>query len=566
MRLFASLIVRILIILGVRSLDVVLRAVARLLLELAVRGDFENGLQVAAGGEVVLVHRLVDHDVAGLVVGVAVLHHVRALVDALEPIDFQVVDEEEHQALVAEKVLQAFKGELVQVVVDVDDLHLYHAVVLLDLQHQLRVDEAAQVENEVQDVVVKFLEMILEGDLHVGFHDLAEVAGVELAGAAQAHLVEALAVELTQVTHQVLVDHFVPNLGRLQLRELELQGVLVENPLGSLLHLARGQVKDAWRPHVLDHVVRAHRVQGFVRDLWNGIAKALHALVPRVEQIVLMQHRLVHQGDLSRLHVCLLHHKFGFCLQVNFFLVFFEFFLKKVVLLVFKHTFEQFNFSHHVRDERRVGVHLVAHLNHRPIGAECLVLGGCEVAQGGQGLGGRDEALHEISFLERLELRRLHRLLLLLRYLAVALSVRLEHVHVLLLILDELLQKVVLVVGVVATGVAALGGELARWHDRGCDLAGVLELARARLLHLCRLHGVAKFVNCIADCLLLSMVRTKIILRKVLVRCPVVLLNPWHRHVAFGQVLVPAARRPLSATPLGVEARAAVVNAYGVLA
>lgn len=62
--------------------------------------------------------RLVNHDAAGFVVGVAVLDHVWAGVDARVPIDPQVVHEEQHQALVVQEVLQSLKRELVQVVVD----------------------------------------------------------------------------------------------------------------------------------------------------------------------------------------------------------------------------------------------------------------------------------------------------------------------------------------------------------------------------------------------------------------------------------------------------------------
>ena len=61
---------------------------------------------------------LIDHDVAGLVVGVAILDHVGAGVDPREAIDPQVVDEEKHEALVVQEVLEALEREFVQVVVN----------------------------------------------------------------------------------------------------------------------------------------------------------------------------------------------------------------------------------------------------------------------------------------------------------------------------------------------------------------------------------------------------------------------------------------------------------------
>lgn len=98
-------------------------------------------------GQVILVRRLVYHDVASFVVRVPVLDHVGARMDSRVPIDAQVVDEEEHQALIVEEVLEALERELVEVVVDADDLDLDERVVLEQLEHELGVDEAAQVED-----------------------------------------------------------------------------------------------------------------------------------------------------------------------------------------------------------------------------------------------------------------------------------------------------------------------------------------------------------------------------------------------------------------------------------
>lgn len=74
--------------------------------------------------------RLVDHNIAGLVVRVPILYHVWARVNPRIPVDSQVVDEQKHQALVVQKVLKALKRELVQVIVNGDDLHLDKSVVL----------------------------------------------------------------------------------------------------------------------------------------------------------------------------------------------------------------------------------------------------------------------------------------------------------------------------------------------------------------------------------------------------------------------------------------------------
>ena len=68
--------------------------------------------------------RLVNHDCAGFVVGLAVLDHVGAQVDAPEANRRQVVHEEEHQALVVQEMLEPLQRKLIQVVVDADDLHL----------------------------------------------------------------------------------------------------------------------------------------------------------------------------------------------------------------------------------------------------------------------------------------------------------------------------------------------------------------------------------------------------------------------------------------------------------
>ena len=115
-------------------------------------------------------------------------------------------------------------------------MHLHHGVVLLDLQHQLRVDKAAEVEDELVLAEVQVFELLRERGLHIVFEDLAKVAHIELLGAAHAHLVEVLAIELAQITDQVLVDNFIADTSGLELTQLELNGVLVQDPLRGLLH------------------------------------------------------------------------------------------------------------------------------------------------------------------------------------------------------------------------------------------------------------------------------------------------------------------------------------------
>ena len=120
---------------------------ADLMFEFMLSWRSEHIVHLEELGQVILVRRLVYHDVASFVVRVPVLDHVGARMNSRVSIDAQVVDEEEHQALVVEEVLEALERELVQVVVDADDLDLDQRVVLEQLEHELGVDEAAQVED-----------------------------------------------------------------------------------------------------------------------------------------------------------------------------------------------------------------------------------------------------------------------------------------------------------------------------------------------------------------------------------------------------------------------------------
>lgn len=118
-----------------------------LVFELLVRGRSEDLSNVELASQGFLVDALADHDVAGLVVSVAVLDHVRTLVDADKAILLQVGHKEQHQALVVQEVLQSLQRELVQVVVNAHNLHFHQGVVLEELEHQLRVDQTSEVED-----------------------------------------------------------------------------------------------------------------------------------------------------------------------------------------------------------------------------------------------------------------------------------------------------------------------------------------------------------------------------------------------------------------------------------
>ena len=84
-------------------------AIGNLVLKFVVGRRPEHLVHLEEVGQVLLVGRLVNHDVAGFVVGVAVLDHVWAGVDARVPVDPQVVHEEQHQALVVQEVLESLE-------------------------------------------------------------------------------------------------------------------------------------------------------------------------------------------------------------------------------------------------------------------------------------------------------------------------------------------------------------------------------------------------------------------------------------------------------------------------
>lgn len=231
------------------------------MLELVVGRRSEDLVHLEEVSQMLLVHGLVDHDVAGLVVGVAVLDHVRAHVDTRVAVDPKVVDEQEHEALVVEEVLEALEGELVQIVVDADDLHLDECVVLQKFEHELRVDQTSQVEDEVGHGELQSLDLLSKRALDVTFEHFRKVARFQFLDPFHLHLVEVLRVVLPQVSHQVLVNHFIPDARRLQLAQLELDRVLVQDSLGCLLHADGADVEDVWRAHVVNDVVRAQRLQ-----------------------------------------------------------------------------------------------------------------------------------------------------------------------------------------------------------------------------------------------------------------------------------------------------------------
>ena len=90
----------------------------------------QNGLKVVNLIQNLVVTRLLYHDLAGLIICKSVLDHVATLVDPIEAIDVQVVDIEQHQALVVQELLKSLQAELVQVVVNVHNVDLGYCVVL----------------------------------------------------------------------------------------------------------------------------------------------------------------------------------------------------------------------------------------------------------------------------------------------------------------------------------------------------------------------------------------------------------------------------------------------------
>ena len=67
-----------------------------LVFKLAYSRHFDDLLDIVEAFEASSVARLVDHDVASLVVGVSVFDHVWALMNASETIDSLIVDKEQH--------------------------------------------------------------------------------------------------------------------------------------------------------------------------------------------------------------------------------------------------------------------------------------------------------------------------------------------------------------------------------------------------------------------------------------------------------------------------------------
>ncbi len=67
--------------------------------------------------------------------------------DTIEAIDIQIVDEEKHETLVIQKLLESLQAEFVKVVVNVDNIHLGHCMFFQKLQHLLWMDQTSQVED-----------------------------------------------------------------------------------------------------------------------------------------------------------------------------------------------------------------------------------------------------------------------------------------------------------------------------------------------------------------------------------------------------------------------------------
>ena len=83
---------------------------------------------------------LIDHDMASLEVSLAVFAHIVALLNAGASVELDISSEEEHQGRVVDQLLQLLQGELVQVVVDLQD------IVSLGLDGQVDCDSCADLE------------------------------------------------------------------------------------------------------------------------------------------------------------------------------------------------------------------------------------------------------------------------------------------------------------------------------------------------------------------------------------------------------------------------------------
>ena len=69
---------------------------ADLVFKFAVSRHLDDLLHIVEAFETTSVCRLVDHDMASLVIGMSVLYHVRALMNASETIDSLIVNKEQH--------------------------------------------------------------------------------------------------------------------------------------------------------------------------------------------------------------------------------------------------------------------------------------------------------------------------------------------------------------------------------------------------------------------------------------------------------------------------------------
>ena len=198
-------------------------------------------------------------------------------------------------------MLEALERELVEVVVDGDNLHLDQCVVLQQLEHQLGVDQRAQVEDQVGHRDVQPRDLLAERALDVALEHLGEVARLQLLEPLHLHLVEVLAVVLAQIAHQVLIDDLIADRGRLQLAQLELDGVLIEDTLGRFLHADGSNVEDVRGAHVVDDVVGRQALQLLGLQLLGvGISGRTYPCRS------LLAGQLAHSGHIG-CHGCLLH-------------------------------------------------------------------------------------------------------------------------------------------------------------------------------------------------------------------------------------------------------------------
>ena len=90
-------------------------------------------------------------------------------------------------------------------------MHFDESVVLEQLQHELRVNETSEVEDEISNRDVQSFNLLCKRALYVALEDLGEVAWLQLFNSFHFHLVEVMRIVFTKIADQVLINDFVAN-------------------------------------------------------------------------------------------------------------------------------------------------------------------------------------------------------------------------------------------------------------------------------------------------------------------------------------------------------------------